>query len=73
MVDDSDDDDNDDDDNEDNTPPAFVAAVALSGSEPTIPFILGGKEAMTTVAGYAKIAFAFFAWGSIIILFHRSI
>ena len=43
----------------------------MSESEPEIPSELGVEQAAATVAGYAKLAFAFFARGFIHVPFHK--
>ena len=58
-------------DNNNYPPPALAAEAASSELEPAIPFGLGGKEAAATSAGYDKLAFDVFSWGSILFFVHR--
>ena len=44
--------------------------MALSDSEPVIPFAFSGKEAMANAVGYTKLAFAFLYRGYLLVLVH---
>ena len=46
------------------------AASALSDLELVIPFVFGGKEAVTNMVGYTNLAFTIFDRGYILILVH---